>query len=54
MERIYKRLRVPKWVLTNWPKIPQMPQYLSVQIVYPNPKVWDFDEKKASLGVRSP
>ena len=42
----------PKWVLINWPKIPQMLQNLSAQIVYPSPKVWDFDEKKASLGVR--
>ena len=27
---------------------------LSAQIVCPSSKVWDFDEKKASLGVRSP
>ena len=28
------------------PKIPQMPQNLSAQIVCPSPKVWDFDEKR--------
>ena len=54
MENMDKGLTVPKWVLINWPKIPQMPQNLSAQIVCPSPKVWDFDEKKASLGVRSP
>ena len=32
----------------------QMPQNLSTQIVYPHPKLLDFNEKKASLGVRSP
>ena len=36
---------VSKWVLINRPKIPQMPQNLSAQIVCPSPKVWDFDEK---------
>ena len=40
-----KGLTVPKWVLINQPKIPQMPQDLSVQIVCPSTKVWDFDEK---------
>ena len=34
-------------------KIPQMPPNLSAQIVCPSPEVWDFDEKKPSLGVRS-
>ena len=38
--------KVPKWVLINWPKIPQMPPNLSAQIVCPSPKVWDFDEKR--------
>ena len=37
---------VPKWVLINRPKIPQMPQNLSAQIVCPSPKVWDFNEKR--------
>ena len=41
-----KGLTVPKWVLTNWPKIPQMPQNLSAQIVCPSPKVWGLDEKR--------
>ena len=33
MEEMDKGLTVPKWVLINWPKIPQMPQNLSAQIV---------------------
>jgi hypothetical protein len=40
-----KGLAVPKWVLINWMKIPQMPQNLSAQIVCSSPKVWGFDEK---------
>ena len=43
-----------KWVLMDRPKITQMGQHLFSQIVCPSPKVWDFDEKKALLGVRSP
>ena len=46
MENMDKGLTVPKWVLINWPKIPQMPQNLSTQIVCPSPKVWDFGEKR--------
>ena len=46
MENMDKGLTVPKWVLINWPKIPQMPQNLSAQIVCPSPKVWDFDKKR--------
>ena len=46
MKNIDKKCNVPKWVLINWPKIPQMPQNLFAQIVCPNPKVWDFDEKR--------
>ena len=30
---------VPKWVLINWPEIPQMPQSLSAQIFCPSLKV---------------
>ena len=30
----------------NWPKITQMPQNVSAQIICPSPKVWDFDEKR--------
>ena len=45
MENMDKGLTVPKWVLINWPEIPQMPKILSAQIVCPSPKVWDFDEK---------
>ena len=55
MENLDKELPVPKWVLINQPKIPQMPQNLSAQIVCPSQKDWDFDKKKrASLGVRTP
>ena len=39
-------LTVPKWVLIVWPKIPQMPQNLSAQFVFPIPKVKDFNEKR--------
>ena len=45
METMDKGLTVPKWVLINWPKIPQMPQNVYAQIVCPSPKVWDFDKK---------
>ena len=36
-----------------------MPQNLSAQIVYPSPKVWDFDEKRLNWpsvvrGLRDP
>ena len=41
-----KGLTIPNWVLIVQPKIPQMPPNLSAQIVYPSPKVWDFDEKR--------
>jgi hypothetical protein len=41
-----KGLTVPKWVLINWPKIPQMPHKLFAQIDCLSPKVWDFDEKR--------
>ena len=44
-----KGLTVPKWVLINRPKIPQMLQNLPVQIVCPSPKVWDFHEKRLGL-----
>ena len=51
MENMDKGLTVSKWVLINRPKILKMPQKLSAQAqkfgMY-------FDEKKASLGVRSP
>ena len=46
MENMDKGLTVPKWVLINQPKIPQMPQNLSAQIVCPSPKVWEFDKKR--------
>ena len=46
MENMDKGLTVPKWVLVNCSKIPQMPQNLSAQIVCPSPNVWDFNEKR--------
>ena len=46
MEKMDKGLTVPEWVLINQPKIPQMTQNLSAQIVCPSPKVCDFNEKK--------
>ena len=46
MENIDKGFTVPKWVLINQPKIPQMPQNLSAKFVCPSPKVWDSAEKR--------
>ena len=46
MENIEKELSVPKWLLINRPKIPQMPKNLSAQFVCTSPKVWDLDEKR--------
>jgi hypothetical protein len=54
MESMVKGLTLPKWVLINRPKILQMPQNLSARIVCRSQKVWDFNKKKPSLGVRSP
>ena len=45
MENMDKGPTVAQWELINWPKVPQMPQNLSVQIICTSPKVWDFDEK---------
>ena len=52
MENMDKGLIVPKWVLINRPKIPQMPPKCLTQFVCPSPKVWDF-RKRLSLGVGS-
>ena len=46
MKSMDKGLTVPKWVLIDQPKIPQMSQNLSAQIVCPSPKFWDFVEKR--------
>ena len=46
MENMDKGLTIPKGVLVTRPKIPQMPQNLSAQIVCSSQKVWDFDEKR--------
>ena len=46
MENMAKGLTVPKWGLIVYPKIPQMPQNLLAQFVYPSPKVLDFNEKR--------
>ena len=52
-KNLEKGLTVSKWLLINRPKIPQMPQKCSAQFVCPSPKVWDFQKKRNSLGVRS-
>ena len=54
MENMGKGLTVLKWVLINRPKIRQMPQKLSSQVVCPSPKFWDFDGKRLhwASGVR--
>ena len=41
MKNMDTRLTVPKWVLIHWPKIPQMHQKLSAQMVSPNLSVWN-------------
>ena len=41
-----KGLTVPKWVLKVWPKIPPIPQNLSIKFVCPGAKVLDFYEKR--------
>ena len=46
MENMDNGLIVPKWVLINHLKTPQIPQNLSAQIVCLSPKVWDFNEKR--------
>ena len=46
MENMDNGLTVPKWALIVRPKIPQIPQNLSAQIVCPSSKLWDFDEKR--------
>ena len=46
MKNMDKELTVPKWLLINRPKIPQMPQNSSAQIFCPSPEVWNFDEKR--------
>jgi hypothetical protein len=43
MENMDKGLTVQKWVLIDWPKIPQMPKNLSDQFVCPGPKVLNFN-----------
>ena len=52
LEKMDKGFTVPKWVLMNWPKISQIPQSLSVQIVWTSS--FGFQWKKASLGIRIP
>jgi hypothetical protein len=46
MVNLVKELTVPKWVLIVGPKIPQVRQNLSAQLVCPSPKVLDFNEKR--------
>jgi hypothetical protein len=49
MKIMDKGLTVPKWVLIVWPKIPPMPQNLSVQFAFTRAKVLDFNEKRLYL-----
>ena len=51
MENMDKELTVPKWVIINQPKIPQMPQKISAQFVCPSSKVWDFRKKVSEVHV---
>ena len=44
-EKMDKGLTVPKLVLINRPKIPQMPQNCSAEFVSPSQKVWVFRKK---------
>ena len=53
MDNMDKGQTVPKWVLINRPKIPQLPQNLSARILCQAQKFL-ISIKKASLGVRSP
>ena len=46
-----KGLTVPKWVLTVWLNIHQIPQNVLAQNVCPRQKVSDFCKKKNSLWV---
>ena len=46
MENMDKGITVPKRMLINQPKIPQMPKNLSAQIVCPSAKVLNFNEKR--------
>ena len=45
MENMDKGLTVPKWVLINWPKIPQMPPKCFGPICLPKPKSLGFSNK---------
>ena len=49
-KNIDKELTVQNWVLINRPKIPQMPQNLSSQILCPSLKVWGFDKTRLHWG----
>ena len=48
MKNMDKGLTVPKLVLIVWPKIPQMPQNLSAQLVCQSPKA---QIKKGFIGL---
>ena len=49
MKNMDKGLTLPKWVLINQLKIPQIPQNISAQFVCPSPKIWKFNEKMLHL-----
>ena len=55
MENMDKGLTVPKWVLTNQPKVPQILTYPKIYLSKLSAQAQKFGIlKKASLGVRSP
>ena len=54
MKNMDKEPTLPKWVLINWLRRPQMPPKCWAQLVCLSPKVWDFRKKAFSLGVHSP
>ena len=53
MENTDKGLIVPKWVLLNWPKIPQITKIYLPKLSAQD-QTFDISIKQGSLGVRSP
>ena len=50
MEKMDKELTVPKWMLINWPKIPQMPQNVSAQKLSAQAQRFGISMKKGIIG----
>ena len=49
-ENMDKRLTVPKWLLINWPKIPQIPQNLLPKINEGAGRVWEITPNQYTHG----